>query len=148
MKDVPISKARTFAWILLTATGGILLLGSLSSLYIAYVASSSAGADAHVDRLREIGDDLAAAARGRRGTAAASSAAFGLLFSMVSATAFRRGERWAWWALFFSMALWGLLILFRIPFLNSSLGAYTPLGFVVALVLGLFVPFRDFFRSN
>ena len=62
---------------------------------------------------------------------------FSLLVIAVSATSFRRGERWAWYA------LWTFLLrqVFEVVFTGQP---PIPIG-VGATLLGLFLPYRKFF---
>jgi len=77
--------------------------------------------------------------RARRATAAAYAAGFATLFLAIVLGPYRRGDRWAWWALAAGTLVVAVSTLLRIPLLGTSLGAGTAgiqLG-VVALGLAL-----------
>lgn len=79
------------------------------------------------------------ALRGRRGTAAAFSLGFAVMMLFVVLVPYRRGEKWAWWALLASVLALGIAILLRALVLENPLGAATGglilLVTVVALLL-------------
>ena len=71
--------------------------------------------------------------------------AFGLLATIVAATAFRRGEAWAWWALLVGNAI-TLPTAMRYDWVVRAIGPfelteYLGLAFVLA-ALGVTAPFR------
>lgn len=147
MNARPASKARTFGWIVLLLVGLALIVEGLASTYVAYLGSNTAGSDPHIDKLRAVSPELAKAAQARRGTAAATAAAFGLLFCFVATTAFRRGERWAWWAALASTVVGCLLILLRVPLLDTTLGTGAAAVWLVLVLLGTLVSVKDFFSD-
>jgi hypothetical protein len=71
------------------------------------------------------------------------SAGLGALFMVVSATAYRKGELWAWYL------TWVVPVLFLLDFINDYLAfGYVDFGslfIIVILVVGLLLPFRKFF---
>jgi len=68
-------------------------------------------------------EEVATALRGIRGTSAAFAAAYGVLYLAIVLTPYRRGDVWAWWALFAGSATVLAIALLRIPFLDTTLGA-------------------------
>jgi len=71
------------------------------------------------------------------------SAGLGAFFTVVSATAYRKGELWAWYL------TWVVPVLFLLDFANDYLAfGYVDVGsvfIVVILVAGLLLPYRKFF---
>ncbi len=63
-------------------------------------------------------------------------AVFGLMGSAIAATAFRRGERWAWWALLASNTI-ALVSAMRYDWIVKAIGPFELTEYVgLALVLG------------
>ncbi|HXG91678.1 MAG TPA: hypothetical protein VNN73_04830 [Blastocatellia bacterium] len=83
------------------------------------------------------GDEVVAAFRGRRATAATWALAFALLAITVVLGPYRRGERWAWWALLITVGLSQLLSLARVLALHSSFGTGAPATILAFTLLGL-----------
>jgi hypothetical protein len=80
---------------------------------------------------------VAEALRGRRVTAATWALAFGLLLGYVVLVPYRRGERWAWWAILLSLGLSQLLSMARFVAMGRTQGAGTS-GILLAIgLLGL-----------
>ena len=79
------AKLRVASWILLTLIGGLTLLGSVASVYVAYVAD--AGQDQigpmTLSELAEGRNEVEIALRARRGTAAAFATGYALLFLTI-----------------------------------------------------------------
>jgi len=71
------------------------------------------------------------------------SAGLGAFFTVVSATAYRKGELWAWYL------MWVVPVIFLLDFANDYLAfGYVDVGsvfIVVILVAGLLLPYRKFF---
>jgi hypothetical protein len=111
------------SWIVLTVAGVGLILLSLVSAGHAYNTSDNyriAGTS-----VREVAagrEAVASGLRGIRGTSAAFATAYGVLFLAIVLGPYRRGEVWAWWALFAGSATVLAVILPRIPFLDTTLG--------------------------
>jgi len=68
---------------------------------------------------------------------------FSLLVIVVASTSFRRGERWAWYA------LWAFVLrqVFEVIYSGTPLLPLGPTGILIAL-LGLFLPYRKFFSKG
>ncbi len=63
-------------------------------------------------------------------------ALFGLLTSAIVVTAFRRGERWAWWTLLLANTI-GLVAAMRMDWLSKAIGPFELTEYLgLALVLG------------
>ena len=133
------SKVRTASWVLLTIVGGLTLLVSLVSAFLAYRGDYPIGGMpvAEVAGGRE---GLLTALRGIRGTSAAFGAAFAVLLLGTVLGPYRRGETGAWWTILLATLAMALVVLARIPTLGVALGqggtpaAYT-LGGLVLLAL-------------
>lgn len=128
---------RTVSWILLSVVSLLLLLGSVLSAGVAYLASPSNDIITGSTSLEDltIEEDVATALRGRRGTAAAFCLAFTTLIAFIVLGPYRRGEVWSWWAILCSTLLLACLILLRLPTLGTSQGVSTGIAiFVVVLV--------------
>ena len=86
--------------------------------------------------------DVAIAVRARRATAAAYGAGFATLFLAITLGPYRRGDVWAWWALFAGILVVSGLILLRVPLLGIQLGtaaAVTGTGTALASIVQLAV---------
>ena len=135
------SKLRTTSWILLTLIGGLTLLGSGASVYVAYVADADQDqiGPMSLAELAEGRDEVEVALRARRGTAAAFAAGYALLFLTIVLVPYRKGEVWAWWAVLIGVVATSGIILLRVAALGTQLGlgaATIPLGLgVLALLL-------------
>jgi hypothetical protein len=117
---------KTASWIILVVVGALTLLGSLSSVGIAYfsVVEDRIG-PASLTELAAGRPEVATAVRARRATAAAYGAGFATFFLAITLGPYRRGDVWAWWALLAGTLVVSVLILLRVPFLGINLGAPT-----------------------
>ena len=68
----------------------------------------------------------------------------GILMAAIAAVPFRRGEKWAWYA------LWVAPLMLLIQFLNSRFGSgwWADLGFAVGSAAGLLLSYRRFFPKQ
>ena len=133
---------KNASWIILTLTGGLTLLGSLVSLGIAYGSVQDQIGRATLAELSVGRPDVAIALRARRATAAAYGAGFATLFLAITLGPYRRGDVWAWWALFAGILVVSGLILLRVPLLGIQLGtaaAVTGAGTALASIIQLAV---------
>jgi hypothetical protein len=128
---------KTTSWVILVIVGALMLLGSLASLGRAYISAEDQIGAASLAELSAGRPELATAVRARRATAAAYAAGFATLFLAITLGPYRRGDVWAWWALLASTLIVSLLILLRIPFLGTRLGAAAAVIQVVVVGLGL-----------
>ena len=115
----------TVGWVLLLLLATALTLLSINSAYRPLAArpdgvTSSVTID---DIGAKTSPEVATALRGRRVTAATWALAYGLLLWGVLLVPYRRGERWAWWAILLSVVIPQLLSLARIPLLDTRQGA-------------------------
>jgi hypothetical protein len=124
------------SWIILAILMGAATILSLQSLWVAYTRSPDRlSAGFTTEQIREHGgDDAVKAFKGRRATAATWALGYALLGLAVVLIPYRRGERWAWWALLVSIGLSQLLSLARAAMLGTTSGLNTP-GLILAFAL-------------
>jgi hypothetical protein len=124
----------TVGWVLLLLLAAALTLLSINSTYLPLAAQPD-GVTPTVT-INDIGartsPEVATALRGRRVTAATWALAYGLMLWGVLLVPYRRGERWAWWAILISIVVSQLLSLARIPLLDTQQGAAAS-----AIILGM-----------
>jgi len=103
------------SWVILLVVSGAIVLLSADSLWIAYTGKPDRlTREYSLTEIGEQGGDQAVKAfRGRRATAATFALGYGLLALIVTWIPYRRGEKWAWWALFVSLGVSQLLSLAR-----------------------------------
>jgi hypothetical protein len=148
------------AWVLLFVTGSVLLFGGLVQLVadrpvasgLSGIVPSNLGMS--WDSLQALSPETAMAILGFQRMLALFIIAFSLLDLSVVLTAYRRAERWAWFAMWLN-----LVVLGGSAALATANGGWdtTPardpgvLGIAIlsALVLlGLFLPFRTFYPKG
>jgi len=124
------------SWVILLLLHGATTLLSLQSLRLAYTSARDTLVTGYTtDQIREHGgEDAVKALKGRRATAATWALGYALLGLAVVIIPYRRGERWAWWALLISIGLSQLLSLARAIMLGTTLGNGAP-GTILALAL-------------
>jgi hypothetical protein len=74
-----------------------------------------------------------------------SDVGFGFLVAVISATAYRKGRKWAWYT------LWSVLVYFAAStalLYVYGLSILAPIVFVILALLGLLLPFRKFFPTD
>lgn len=126
------------SWIVLTLVGAAITLLSLVSAYHAYTLDD----DYAIGRMRvskvAAGDDaVLSALRGIRGTSAAYGVGFGVLMLAIVLGPYRRGEVWAWKALLVAALAQCVIVLLRIPLLDTTLGTSATVTQTVPLIVGL-----------
>lgn len=134
----------TFGWLLLMAVGLLITLGGLEAMFVAYFSSDDSISGVSLQALAQLNPDLPKAIRGRRATAAFYAVSCGILLAWVAATAFKRRQKWSWYALLCSIGVGTVLSILRIPLLDYRPGAETAGSILVALLLALAVTYRDF----
>jgi hypothetical protein len=138
------------SWVILLVLCAALVAASVASLSNALFSQQDVLTHGvTLDQIRAAGGDEAVKAfKGRRVSAATWALACGLLAMWVVITPYRRGERWAWWALLISLGLAQLLSLARVPVLGTTSGAAAA-GMVLAfLLLGLLAGVPRMFRRE
>lgn len=131
------SKLRTASWVLLAIAGALNLFGALASASLAYGGGEYEIGPVSLDDVAAGRRPVATALRGLRGTAAAFAGGYAVLFLFVVLVPYRRGEVWAWWAILAAMLAVALLVLARIPFLGTRLGAAPGVVMLASVGLGL-----------
>ena len=141
------SKTLTTSWILLLVLGLLLVLlslGSLSAAYQFFGLQDVLVQGVSVHKLAEVDPRLPTIIRGRRATAASLSLSLGILLAWIAATAYRRGERWAWPALLVSVGVGTIVSLLRYVILQTTVGLL-PAGITLGiLVVALLIAYKDF----
>jgi hypothetical protein len=145
MESAQKSITLKIGWILLLLLGLYLILGALGSLAVAYtsVEEDQLGS-LRVSELAKVSPSAAAAVRGRRATSASLSFACGVMVCWIAATAYRRREKWAWYALLTSVGIGSALSIFRISMIGITQGAGIAGIMLAVLLAALLISYRDF----
>jgi hypothetical protein len=132
---------RTVSWVLLGLVATLVLFGSLTSAWLAYVGDPSMDVFGEggpsVQDVSAWRADVATGVRARRGTAAAYASAYAVLFLVIALVPYRRGDVWAWWALLGGALTVAVLTWLRVPLLHTRLGASAGAGLLGVTALGL-----------
>jgi hypothetical protein len=140
---------RIASWVLLTLVGGLNLLASLGSSWVAYQTGQDQIGPVSLSELAGGRPEVATAIRARRGTAAAWAAGFATLFLFIVLGPYRRGDVWAWWAVLAGALVVALLLLARIPFLGTrGGGAGAGAVLISAVVVALLLDVRRLLKSG
>lgn len=136
------------SWVILLVVAVAVALLSLQSLRIAYTGNQDSLITGFtLDQIREHGGEEAVKAfKGRRATAATWALGYALLALTVVLVPYRRGERWAWWALLISLGVSQLLSILRLPMLGTTLGSGAPGILLAFTLLGLLAGAPNLFR--
>src|SRR5262249_989669 len=118
---------KTASWIILALAAVLTLLGSLASLANAYFKGPEGIAGVAIQDLAGGREEVGPAVRARRATAASYGAGFAVLVLAITLGPYRRGDRWAWYALLAGTLTETLLAMARVPFLGTRSGAGTAL---------------------
>jgi hypothetical protein len=130
------SKLRTVSFILLTAVGALVLLGSLVSAGLAYRGDFPVGG-VSIGEIASGRDAVLVGLRGARGTAAAWCAAWAALFLAVVLGPYRRGDVATWWGILVSVLVLGAVAGARVLFTAGQAGTGTPLVLLVIVLVAL-----------
>jgi hypothetical protein len=116
------------SWVILLVVSGAIVLLSARSVWIAYTGKPDGlTREYSIAQIQEQGGDQAVKAfRGRRATAATWALGYALLAIAVTWIPYRRGEKWAWWALLGSLGLSQFLSLIRAIMLVTGEGLNAP----------------------
>ncbi len=127
------------SWVILLVVSGAIVLFSAQSLWIAYTGKPDGLTREYtLTQIQEQGSDQAVKAfRGRRATAATWALGYALLALAVTWIPYRRGEKWAWWALLGSLGLSQFLSLVRAVMLVTGEGLNTPAVLLAFSLLAL-----------
>jgi membrane-associated PAP2 superfamily phosphatase len=138
------------SWVILFVVLTATALVSALSLWRAYTAPQDNIAHGYtLEQVRATGgEDAVKAVRGRRATAATAALGYALLGLFVVLVPYRRGERWAWWAVLVSLGLSQGLSLLRAPMLGMTQGIQAPITLLVLMLLALLAGAPRFFRRE
>jgi hypothetical protein len=140
----------TVGWVLLLLMAAALTLLSINSTYLPLVSRPDDVTQSVT--INDIGaktsPEVATALRGRRVTAATWALAYGLMLWAVLLVPYRRGERWAWWAILLSLVVSQLLSLARIPMLDTQQGAAASAILIGMALVGLLLGARHVFGKR
>jgi hypothetical protein len=121
--------------LLLLLAGSIAFLSTNSAMAALGRGPDQLAPGYSIAQLTTVSPEAADATRGRRVTASAWALGYALLLAALVLVPYRRGERWAWYAVLVSMVVPQLLSLARIPMLGTVLGAST--SYVLLSIVGL-----------
>ena len=138
------------SWVILFVVLTATAILAAQSLRIAYTGPQDNISQGYtLDQVRATGgDDAVKALKGRRATAATWALGYALLGLVVVLVPYRRGERWAWWALLVSLGLSQGLSLLRAPMLETTHGAGAPAVLLALTLLALLAAVPRFFRRE
>lgn len=138
------------SWVILLILSGFLAFGSAASMTNAYFGETDQlSTGVTLEQIRAAGGDEAVKAfRGRRATAATWALGAALLAIFVVVIPYRRGERWAWWALLAALGLSQFLSLARAVTLGTTFGTGTPAIILAILLIGLLAGAPRIFRRG
>jgi hypothetical protein len=138
----------TASWVLLIFLAVATTLLSIQAIYVAYAGRSDNFGGTTSEQLAALGgDQLVKAMHARRATASSWSLACALLAGWVVFVPYRRGERWAWWALLVSLGLPHFLSLGRVVAIGTTLGAGSSGAVLAFLLLALLAGVPRMFRG-
>ena len=144
MENQKKSLTLTIAWIVLLVSGILMSIAGIGSLSEAYRGADPFLAGVSYDQLAALNPEIPNMLRGRRATAASLGVTCGLLLCWIAATAYKRREKWSWYALLSAFGLGSLLSILRVPVLGYRAGAEIAGVFLVILVTTLAISYRDF----
>ena len=144
MENPKKSLTLSIAWIVLLVFGVLMSIAGIGSLAEAYRGSDPFLAGVSYDQLATLNPQIPNMLRGRRATAASLGVTCGMLLCWIAATAFRRREKWSWYALLSAFGLGSILSILRVPVLGYRAGAETAGVFLAILVITLAISYRDF----
>ncbi|MEN3332725.1 MAG: hypothetical protein V7641_2090 [Blastocatellia bacterium] len=138
------------SWVILFVVLLATAILAVQSLRIAYTGlRDNIAIEYTLEQVRATGGDEAVkAVRGRRATAATWALGYALLGLFVVLGPYRRGERWAWWALLVSLGLSQVLSLLRVLMLGPTPGAGAPRVLLALTLLALLAAVPRFFRRE
>jgi hypothetical protein len=127
------------SWVILLVMSAGIALFSVQSVFVAYGnTDENLTQEYSTAQIREQGGEEAFNAfKGRRVTAATWALGYALLAIAVTLVPYRRGERWAWWALLIAMGLSQILSIARAVTIPTTSGAGTSGVLLAFTLLGL-----------
>ncbi len=132
------------AWIILLILGMLTVLGAAESMIFGYRGGNETIEGTSFQALERINPELPKALRARRITAASYALTCGVLVSWIAVTAFRKRQKWAWYALLCSVGLGSVLSTLRAPLMDYRPGMQVPGITLIVLLIALAVSYRDF----
>jgi len=135
------SKLRTASWVMLALVGVLVLLFSLASANAGYRQDFPIG-EVSIDEIAAGNHAVLVGLRGARGTAAAWSAAWAVLFLAVVLGPYRRGDVASWWGILISLIVLGAVAGARVLFTGGQAGTGTPLVLLVLVLVALLLDVR------
>jgi Ca2+/H+ antiporter len=132
------------AWVILLIMGLLMTLGGLESMFVAYRTTDGSFAGVSLQTLSQVNANLPTEIRARRATAASYATSCGLLVTFIAVTAFRKRQKWAWYALLCSLGIGAALSILRVPLLDHRPGAETAGATLLLLLIALGISYRDF----
>jgi hypothetical protein len=140
----------TVGWVILLFLATTLTLLSINSTYIPLSAQpDGVTSSVTIDNIgAKTSLEVATALRGRRVTAATWALAYGLLLWGVLIIPYKRGERWAWWAILLSVVVSQLLSLARIPLLDTRQGTAASAILIGMALVGLLLGAQHVFGKR
>ncbi|MFL6213855.1 MAG: hypothetical protein ACJ74J_08160 [Blastocatellia bacterium] len=139
------------SWVILFVVLAATAVFAVESLWIAYTSPQESITPTYtLNNIREAtgNEEAVKALKGRRATAATWALGYALLGLMVVLGPYRRGERWAWWALLISIGLSQFLSLLRAVMLGTTQGIQTPSVLLALALLALLAAVPRFFRRE
>ncbi|HKP13484.1 MAG TPA: hypothetical protein VJZ91_15295 [Blastocatellia bacterium] len=139
------------SWVILFVVVTAAALLAAQSLRIAYTSPQEVITPTYTlndVRAATGNEDAVKALKGRRATAATWALGYALLGLIVVLVPYRRGERWAWWALLVSLGLSQLLSLLRAVMLGTTQGIQAPSVLLAMSLLALLAAVPRFFRRE
>ena len=125
------------SWIVLVVAASLTLFASLASLSNAYFGRQDRLGGVTLEELSAGHTEVSNAVHARRATAASYAAGFAVLLLAITLGPYRRGDRWAWWAILAGTLTETLLSLARVPMLGTWSGAVPALIQLGVVALGL-----------
>jgi hypothetical protein len=129
------SKMRTASWVVLALVGALALLGSLASANLAYRGNYPI-AGVSITDVASGREAVLLGLRGVRGTAAAWSAAWAVLFLAVVFGPYRRGDVATWWGILASVIVLAAVAGARV-LTGAQAGAGAPLVLLAVVLIAL-----------
>ena len=128
---------KTASWVILTIVGALVVLGSLTSAWLAYGGSDYPIGPKSLAEIAAAHEGVGPALRGIRGTSAAYAGAYGVLFLAIVLGPYRRREVWAWWAILGGVAALAIITALRVPTLGVARGLGAALIELAVVLVGL-----------
>ena len=127
------------SWVILLVVSVAILLLAAQSVWIAYTGADDTLTPGYtLTQIQEQGGEQAVKAfRGRRATAATWALGYALLAIPIIWVPYRRGEKWAWWAIFVSIGLSQLLSMVRVVPFGATVGTGAAVTVFAFVLLGL-----------